>query len=113
VNSVKVSKREVWPIVRKVFPDYAGRKFRVVFTDRVGFYDLNWAGGSRNQYAAVRADGTTGRMPAGDPWNNPVEGKTVDLPAEVLVLCRSFNCGHDDGITIYAHPANAPRWLQA
>jgi len=99
----KVKKAQVWDIVKRVFPDYRGRKFRLAVTDHVTLYNLNWDGGSRNQYAAVQITaGQTrvfGNMPA--PWSNPVEGLTLELKPDVAVVRHSIFCGYDTGITVY------------
>lgn len=99
------------PIIDALYPDYKGRKVAIQFTDRVTFSDTNWDGGSKSYYKFIGFDGrvTTLEVPA--PWNNQIEGKTVDLPADVLVVEHSYFCGTDCGITIYANPANAPKLL--
>ena len=109
---MKVKKADVWPIVERVFPDYGGRKFSIEFTDHIYFSNTNWSGGSKNSYAMVHVDGRTGAFVAPAPWNNPVEGKRVELTPTVIVVCHSRNCGVDTGITIYAHPVHAPKWLK-
>jgi hypothetical protein len=115
-NRVKVTKAQVRPIVDEAFPNYSGRKFTIEFTAQVTFYDTNWSGGTRNKYVAVRADGghlISKGYSAPAPWANPVEGRTIDLPVDVLIVKHSMFCGTDVGITIYAHPSLAPRWLPA
>lgn len=115
--SVKVPPKaikNVKPLIQATFPEYSGRKVNVVFTTKVQFYDLNWDGGTHNAYAAIKADGTRPNlrgMNARAPWDNPFEGLTVDLPADLVIVCRSYFCGHDTGITIYANPVYAPKWL--
>lgn len=111
--AVKVARRQVWALVGRVFPEYAGRKFAVQFAERVTFYDTNWEGGSRNTYAFLRADGKTARLYVPAPWVNVTEGASVDLVPDVLVVQHSVCCGVDEGITIYAHPSNAPRLLES
>ena len=101
----KLRKTDCWHIVRRVFPDYKGRKFRLEITGRVHMYNTNWGGGSRNYYGAVRADGVSRawlNMPA--PWRNPVEGESFELRPDVVVVEHSYFCGRDSGITLYVHP---------
>lgn len=45
------------------------------------------------------------------PWINPVEGKTVELSPEVLIVEHSIFCGKDSGITVYVHPSVMPKLL--
>jgi hypothetical protein len=110
---MKLTRKQAWPVVGKVFPDYKGRKFKLVFKEEITLYDTNWSGGTRNEYAAVRADGMTGTFHAPAPWANPGEGRTVPVNPGVLILCHSYFCGQDMGITIYAHPSHQPKWLEA
>ena len=103
--ATKLRKRDCWHIVKRVFPNYTGRKFRLEITDRVCMYNTNWEGGSRNQYGAVRADGVSRswlNMPA--PWRNPIEGESFELRPDVVVVRHTYFCGHDSGITLYVHP---------
>ena len=111
---IKVSRKSVKPILDSTFPDYRGHKVRVQFAESVTLYDLNWSGGTRNQYASVRVDGRIGHVSnAAPPWDNPIEGLSVRIPVDTLIVQHSDFCGHDCGITIYAHPSLAPRFLPA
>jgi hypothetical protein len=112
-NSINVKKSEVKDILAATFPEYTGRKIRVVFTDKVQMYDLNWSGGTRNIFAAVTTDGKSARPNVPAPWSNPFEGQTVNVPTSAVIVCHSFFCGSDCGVTIYAHTDQAPKWLPA
>lgn len=113
MDALKVTRKQVEPIIKATFPTYRGRKISVCFTDKVTFSDTNWGDGSRNFYAALRSDGRNARLHVPAPWVNPIEGMTIDLPADVLIIEHSIFCGQDCGIRIYAHPVNAPKWLTA
>jgi len=103
---IKVRKAQVKPLVEATFPEYKGRSFLVEFTPTVTFYDTNWGGGTRNTYRAVRVDGgTVGRFPGFSPWDNPIEGKTVELPEGMVVVVHAIFCGQDLGLRFYAHPS--------
>lgn len=110
---INITKAQASPIVSKTFPDYSGRKFKLVFAEKVWFHDTNWDGGSKNTYEAVRADGTTAKLYVPAPWINPVEGSDIELPVDVLIVEHSVFCGKDCGITIYAHPSHRPKILTA
>jgi hypothetical protein len=95
---------------------YSGRKFQANITTEVTFTGTNWSGGSRSRYTAVRlADGECGKafggsdMPA--PWSNPVEGKTVEIPAGVVIVEHCLFQGKDLGLTFYVRPENASAML--
>lgn len=111
-QTLKVKRSEVKKLIEVTFPEYTGRKIAIEFTERVSFWDTNWGGGTRNSYAAVSERGHA-RLNVPAPWNNPVDGKTIDLPTDVLIVVHKIFCGHDLGLTIYAHPTHAPKWLSA
>lgn len=113
MTTLKLTSRQAKPIVSVAFPDYRGRKFFMEFTGAVRFDNMNWDGGSKNEYVSIRRDGSVGRFESYSPWNNPVEGQTVQLPADVIVVQHTYYCGQDCGITIYAHPSLAPALLPA
>jgi len=115
MNSIKVSRKDqsIKAILKATFPEYRGRTISVDFTPAITFHDTNWGGGSRNQYHAIGLNGESQRLSVNAPWANPVEGKRIDMPTTALIVKHSIFCGHDLGITIYAHPQNAPRWLPA
>lgn len=111
--TVKITRKQAKPILDATFPEYTGRKITVEFAERVTFYDTNWGDGTRNFYHGLRADGSSKRLVVPAPWVNPVEGKTMELPADVLIVEHAIFCGRDCGITIFAHPTYAPKWLTA
>jgi hypothetical protein len=107
---VNVKKKDVWNLVKQVFPDYSGRKFRVKFSDEITFMDTNWSGGTKTYYGAIGNNGANVyNAPA--PWINPVEGVTLKMRPDVIIVKRSYFCGHDLGITIVLHPDASPKWL--
>jgi len=112
-QQIKITRKDAEPIIKATFPQYNGRKIKIEFTDKVTFYDTNWGGGTKNTYAAVKSNGQVGHFYAPAPWVNPVEGMTTDLPTDTLLVEHSIFCGKDCGITIYMHPANAPKWITA
>lgn len=109
--SVKVSRKQAWPLVKGLFPDYNGRKFQIEPCETVTFYDTNWSGGTRSYSAFLKADGSSSELNVPAPWVNQVEGQTVQMRPDILVVKRSYFCGSDMGITIYTHPSNMPKLL--
>ena len=106
--SISVPRKQVEKIIDLTYPDYKGRKICIEFTDKVDFYDTNWSGGTRNYYTALGLDENmellARQFTPRAPWNNVVEGKTVSLPINALIVMRTFFCGKDIGITIYVNP---------
>ena len=106
-ETVKVRKAAVWDIVKRIFPDYKGRKFWIKYSNTVAFHNTNWCGGTRSYFGGIRLD--TGKvrswenMPA--PWNNPIEGQTFELLEDVAIVEHRYYCGRDCGIIVYLHPA--------
>jgi len=111
--TLKLTTAQARLFAKAAFPTYRGRKFKMIFTDKVTFYDTNWSGGTRNQYVAVNSDGRTAMLHAPAPWVNPVEGKTVELPENAVIVEHTIFCGDDCGLRIYVHPVHLPKWLPA
>jgi hypothetical protein len=116
-QTVYLEKDQVPTFLRSI-GGYNGRKFRAVVTTEVTFSGTNWEGGSRDRYTLVRlADshvgGSFGGSTAPAPWNNPVEGKTVEIPTQHLFAMHTFFQGKDLGLTFYVRPENAAALLPA
>lgn len=112
MNTVKLSRREAMPLIGESFPDYCGRKIRLVPVESVMFCDTNWGGGTRNEYRALNLHtGKRAAFTAPAPWANVVEGSRVAIPPGCIVICHSIFCGTDCGISIYCNPADMPRLI--
>jgi len=104
---MKIAKKEVKNIINKIadLQNYRGRKFFLEVSDKITFSNTNWCEGSRTYYYAVNlSTGKTGGFSPKAPWNNPVEGKIVEIPSEVAIITRLFFCGNDCGITVHVAP---------
>jgi len=110
---MKLNKAQVRDILALTYPEYRGRKYAIEFVPTLMIYNTNWAGGSRNTYTAIRYDGRCSRLGVPAPWVNTVEGKTIELTPEIMIVKHCIFCGRDLGITIYAHPSHLPKWLPA
>ena len=113
MDVIKLTTAQARTIVQATFPDYKGRKFSIEFRESITLYDTNWSGGTRNQYCVIASNGKTALLHVPAPWVNMVEGQTVEIPLDAMIVCHSYFCGKDCGITIYAHPAHAPKWITA
>jgi hypothetical protein len=112
----------VVPVIEATFPDYKGRKVRVVVTESVTLHDLNWGGGSRNVYrwvdlaeALARGQAAPTIGPSTVRFAPPEEGRVYSVPPGVVVVEHSYFQGVDGGITIYINPRDitppvAVRW---
>jgi hypothetical protein len=109
-NAIQVSIND--PLIRRIlqvtYPDYRGRKIRII-PQR---YPLNcksyWEGGSRDYFAFVRLDTfQTAPMPAQSAFDKDIRGaESVTLPAGVICVEHSIFCGKDVGIRIHLNPEN-------
>lgn len=111
--SYKVTKKQAAPFLKAagVGGQYKGRKFHFEFTDRVWFHDTNWGDGTRNGYTVLGRDGSHDTFNAPAPWVNAVEGASVPMTPDFVVIEHTIFCGQDLGYTIYAHPCYLPKWL--
>lgn len=93
---------------------YRRKKYRLNVTSKVTLQGLNWSGGSRTQFTAVRlTDGSasTPNLSAPAPWNNPAEGATVEIPENVAILEHGTFCGKPSMLIVHVRPDNAPQLL--
>lgn len=115
MDSIKVSPRDVAAIIRATFPGYKGRKVAIRPVESVWFHDVNWSGGSRNQYRACTLDGRpTEKQPdtgARAPWDNPYDGLRVPTAQGFCIVEHCMFCGKDLGLRIYVHPSDMPKLL--
>lgn len=110
---MKCKKADVWAVAGRAFPEYRGRSFRVSIAGVVTLHDLNWGGGTRNVYKAVplTREGAANGLPTFSPWNNPAEGKTLEIPAGWAVVEHTVFCGTDLGLTVHVGTGDMARVL--
>ena len=104
--------KAIAPIARML--SYRKRQFALTVTTRVTLQDLNWSGGTRSEYHAIRlADLATAspQLSVRPPWDNPAEGTTVEIPAGVAIARTGHFCGKPYTMTLYVRPENAPLLL--
>lgn len=110
-----VKRDAVAPHIRATFPDYKGRKFWITPARSVTLHDLNWAGGTRNQYRTCTLDGRgiggSERYALMAPWENPAEGVDLALPQGFIVVMHGVFMGKETGVTLYVHPDDLARLL--
>jgi hypothetical protein len=117
LNAIPVKRADVAAIVSATFPDYRGRKIKVLATESETIHDLNWSGGSRSEYRSCTLRGQyiggADRYNQQAPWANQGEGKSVPIPPGAVLVRHSIFCGKDVGLTIYVNPADMPKLLPA
>jgi hypothetical protein len=104
-------------IVAATFPTYRKTKVVVRASEAVTLYDLNWSGGTRNEYKACtvagEAAGSTAKYNACHPWSNPAEGQRMPIPKGMLVVEGGYFCGRERTLTLHVNPADMPKSLSA
>jgi hypothetical protein len=102
-------------LIKATFPSYNKRTVYIEATESVTLYDLNWAGGTRNEYKVSTLDGE----PRGNsdkynhvaPWDNPAEGKSLPIPAGFVVVEGGYFCGKERALTIHVNPLDMAKYL--
>lgn len=90
-------------LAKAAFPDYRGRKFRlVVDADPIDVRSY-WDGGSRDYFRFVNlATAAMAEVPAQSAFDKPINGaERVELPPHVACVRHSYFCGKDSGLTVF------------
>ena len=104
----KINKSACMPFLKASFPDYNGKKFYVEYCNNVTFYDLNWSGGTKNDYVAIDINSLESkRYYEHAPWIEIAEGKNVPVKDGIVIAKHTYFCGHDMGVTFYVNPNDA------
>lgn len=85
-DGMKLKRSQVALLLDTTFPEYTGRKIKVVFEESITFFNTNRDGGSRNTYIAIRRDGALGYQHIPAPWINRTDGTSMKLAADVMVV---------------------------
>lgn len=114
VIKMKRSDKTVKALLAITFPNYQGRKIKVVATESI-YLESTMDGGSGSKYVVVNlANMETYRVPQVSPltahmkgsqsleWNL-AWGKVATKP-NFAYVAHSYFCGVESGITIYIHP---------
>lgn len=116
MNATKVKTSDVKSIINATFPNYKKKAVWINCSGAVTFNDLNWSGGTRMQFRSCTIDGKSVEskidMNAYAPWNNPIEGKRVEIPAGFVVVESGHFCGQEATIIIHCTPADMPKMIQ-
>lgn len=110
----KLRKSEIPAVLLAAFPAFKGRKFRLDASGKVTLSDLNWGGGTRNEFVLVSLDGQgAAALPKESPWNPRAEGMTFAIPERWVVVEHSVFCGQDCGLTFHVNPADLAKLLKS
>jgi hypothetical protein len=111
MNAIYTNDIDVKKVALAAYPDYSGRKFKVVVETSPINVSSYWDGGSNNYFVFLRLDNLkTWEMPGQSINDVKVEGaENVSLIPGMVCVEHTYFCGKDLGITIHVHPENAPK----
>jgi hypothetical protein len=114
--AIEVPAKDVTHILRATFPDYRRRSVCIVTTGQATLHDLNWSGGTRNEYRACTLDGkpihARRDINAPHPLDNTYEGQTVIVPVGCAIVQAGFFCGKASRAYIYINDVDFNRMLE-
>ena len=94
------------------FPDYHGKKFKIVTLTGPITIASYWSGGSRDYWTFIRIEDMEVKslpIELGNPFVGPA--RETEIPRGYMAVKHSYYCGKDMGLTFYAHPENVTRFL--
>lgn len=109
---MKVTRKEIAPLVDACYPDYKGRKFSVAAAKTYALTNY-WDGGSRCYCVAY--DLATGKKAdalnaTANPFRSEAHG-VIEIPVGIVIVERSIFMGKEAGVTIYVRPENLAKLL--
>jgi len=99
-------------VVKACFPDYRGRKFKL--STMIPFrLDSYWDEGSRTFFSFYQlSTGKTYDVQSNHPFfEKSAPRELPTLPPGIVICARSYFCGKDMGITIYANRGDLTKML--
>jgi hypothetical protein len=101
-------------LMKSAYPEYNGRKFYMNIRCEPFLTISYWDEGSRTYYKFLRWDGKMLEQPDSAPWTqHQSENRTTQLVPGLACITHSINQGIDCGISIYFHPDDIPKQLEA
>ncbi len=92
---------------------YRTTQFQFIVTDQVELINMQWSGGTKNDYVAVNLKtGESKPMIDPRPWPaNQSAMPPVKIPPDWAIAKRKTYKGKNLGVEFYIHPSNAPAAL--
>src|SRR3990167_10052114 len=110
---ITVRRNDVLSLINASFPDYKGRKFRVL--PRTGPLQMisYWEGGSRSYFVIIdMVRGRSMEVPQnGTMYDDPTIPSHKDVPPGYVVVEHRIFCGKDLGLRFHVHPKDMPALL--
>lgn len=98
-QAIKLTRKQAKKAMDVAFPDYKGRKISLIRRFEVECTDQDWSGGTHSDYCVMHRDGFEFV-----PSTFDYKRRTVRLDLNTMVVERSWFCGKEIGVAIYAHP---------
>lgn len=102
---LRMSNPLVKRLIAATFPEYRGRKVRLMLWTRPRQLMNYWSGGSRSDWRLI--DPARGfAAPSADMYNpfTKAAHEAFDLPAGVIAIEHDIFCGKDMGLYVYVRP---------
>jgi hypothetical protein len=92
-------------LMKSVYPDYKGRKFKLTITDESFETHSYWSGGSKTYFKFINYSGNILNIPDNrHPCFQHEENRTTKLVKGLACIKNEIFCGHDMGLEIMLHP---------
>ena len=112
---MKAASKNFKTIIKATFPNYRKRSVYIQQSDNITLYDLNWSGGTKSEYRACTIDGRPieNKVNLGGPapWDNPYEGKKINIPPGCVVVEGGHFCGKERMLYINFNPVDMPKQI--
>lgn len=109
-----LSPKQAGPVVKRLFPDYKGRKYSLITCTQKTLDGTYWDSGSRSYYVGLNlATGQAEHLSlncAPKQFGGTAEGTIVPLSQELAIVEHRF-FGQYQRIVFYVHPEAMPKFL--
>lgn len=113
-NPLVLSQKQVGALVKRLFPNYKGRKYSLITLEEKTLDGTYWDSGSRSYYVGLNlATGQVGHLTLNTnppQFGGKAEGTVVPLTRELAIVEHRF-FGQYQRIVFYVHPDALPKFL--
>lgn len=113
-NPLVLSQKQVGGLVKRLFPNYKGRKYTLITLTEKTLDGTYWDSGSRSYYVGLNlVTGQIGHLTlncAPREFGGNAEGTRVPLTRELAIVEHRF-FGQYQRIVFYVHPDALPKFL--
>lgn len=103
MDSMILKKADVKELVQKTYPNYKGRKFRLVI-QKTYHMENYWSDGSRSYVVAVTLDGQVKPAESFNPMSDSRAHSSFEIPNNLMLVENCIFQGRDLGIRFIVSP---------